>query len=128
MTDPRTLRIFVVENHPDTRKAIVLYLEQMGHQVSSAESMEEALQALPASEADVLLSDIGLPDGDGWELMRRIRLERPIFGIAMSGFGMNSDRVKSKAVGFRHHILKPFNPDELDHILEEAEQELPVAK
>ena len=119
----RPLRIFIVENHADTLKWISRYLESMGHKVLSARTMTEALEALPAAGCEVLISDIGLPDGDGWELLRTVRLSRPIYAIAMSGFGMNADRVKSKAAGYRHHLLKPFVPRELDDALEEADRE-----
>ena len=75
MTEPdashRTLRIFVVENHEDTLTALTGYLTQMGHAVRSALTMEDALRKLPLADCDVLISDIGLPDGDGWELLRR---------------------------------------------------------
>ena len=117
------LRIFIVENHTDTLKWISRYLESMGHQVLSARTMTEALAALPAADCEVLISDIGLPDGDGWELLRNARLPLSVYAIAMSGFGMNADRAKSKAAGFRHHLLKPFVPRELDDALEEADRE-----
>lgn len=118
------MHIFVVENHADTLKWLSLYLEDLGHTVSSARSMHDALEALPSAECEVLISDIGLPDGDGWELLRRAELPHPVFAIAMSGFGMNADRGKSKAAGFRHHLLKPFQPDELETVLDEAAAEL----
>ena len=114
------LRIFVVENHADTLKYLSMYLEALGHVVVSAKTMAKALLMLPDAGCDVLISDIGLPDGDGWELLRTVRLPGPIYAIAMSGFGMNADHLKSKAAGFRHHLLKPFVPDELDTALEEA--------
>jgi len=62
-----------------------------------------------------------LPDGDGWEFMRRAHLSEDVY--AMSGFGMSADRSKSEALGFRHHLLKPFDPDDLDRILDEAAEE-----
>jgi CheY-like chemotaxis protein len=70
----------------------------------------------------VLISDIGLPDGDGWELMERLGSggQAPRFAIAMSGFGVNADEAKSRAVGYRHHLIKPFDPDKLEEILNEA--------
>lgn len=120
----KPLRIFVVENHADTLRCLTLYLEQMGHSVEGATTMQEALEAIPGAACDVLISDIGLPDGDGWELLAQLHLTHPIYAIAMSGYGMNSDRLKSKAAGFRHHILKPFNPDDLDTLLEEAAHEV----
>ena len=118
------LRIFVVENHPDTLHFLTLFLEELGHTVFSATTMAQALQALPTADCDVLISDIGLPDGNGWELLRSVKLPHPIYAIAMSGFGMNADRLKSKEAGFRHHLLKPFVPDDLDTALAEAAEEV----
>ena len=121
------LRIFVVENHPDTLKYLRMYLEDMGHTVCDATCVAEALASVPAAACDVLISDVGLSDGDGWELLRRLRdggLPHPRYAIAMSGFGRNADRVRSEAAGFRHHLIKPFDPDDLDGMLEEAAREL----
>ena len=123
---PRALRIFVVENHPDTLKYLRMYLEAVGHEVSTALTMQAALAALPDADPDVLLSDIGLPDGTGWELLQRLqgRFRRPVYALAMSGFGLNADQARSRAAGFRHHLLKPFSPGRLDTLLEEAAREL----
>jgi CheY-like chemotaxis protein len=122
-----SLRIFVVENHAETLKYLRLYLEQLNHVVTSARTMSDALAVLATEEFDVLISDIGLPDGDGWELLRRAGASRPGYAIAMSGFGMNADRTKSREAGFRSHLLKPFMPDDLDHSLEEAAAERALA-
>ncbi len=124
---PRPLRIFIVENHVDTLKFLTLYLEGMGHTILSAKTMDGALHDLPEANCDVLISDIGLPDGDGWTLMETVQLRRPLYAIAMSGFGMNADRARSKAAGFRRHLLKPFVPEELDAALGEAAQEVNAA-
>jgi two-component system CheB/CheR fusion protein len=117
------LRVFIVENHEDTLKWLAIYLESVGHLVQSARRMSEALAALQTAELDVLISDIGLPDGDGWELLRRAGLPSRVYAIAISGFGTQGDRVKSRDAGYRQHILKPFVPDELDAMLEEAQRE-----
>ena len=119
----RPLSIFVVENHADTLKYLRMYLEQLGHHVRVARTMTEALAELPGSDCDVLISDIGLPDGDGWQLLREVVLPHLPYAIAMSGYGMNADRLRSKQAGYRHHILKPFEPDELEAMLEEAARE-----
>ena len=126
--EPRHLSIFVVENHPDTLKYLRMYLEQLGHQVQSAKTLEEALRLAPSMTCDVLISDIGLPDGDGWDLLPQARFPQPVYAIAMSGFGMNADRARSKAAGFRHHLLKPFDPQELEGMLEEAAGELEAGR
>ena len=77
----------------------------------------------------MLLSDIGLPDGDGWELLRRLQpqLPRPIYAVAMSGLGLPTSQQRSKDAGYRHHLLKPFKVTELDAILEEAAREHPAS-
>lgn len=121
---PPSLRVFVVENHPDTLKYLRMYLEQLGHSVRSALTLSEAVVELRAADYDVLISDIGLPDGDGWEILRRAQLNHPIYAVAMSGFGSKADRHRSHEAGFRHHILKPFVPNELDAMLDEAAHEL----
>ncbi len=122
----RPMRIFLVENHVDTRQLLSMYLEGMGHTVVSAGTMAEALEKLPGAACEMLISDIGLPDGDGWQLLQRVALPHPIYAIAMSGFGMSTDHLKSKEAGFRHHLLKPFVPGELDSALAEATQEAAV--
>jgi len=120
----RPMRIFVVENHDDTRFLLQLLLEQLGHTVASATTLAEALEAIPAARADVLISDIGLPDGNGWELLTRLGAARPPYAIAMSGFGQLSDRQRSLGAGYRHHLLKPVEPNRLETLLDEAAGEL----
>ena len=118
--DVSPLTIFLVENHPDTLRFLTFYLEQSGHAVHSATSVADARARIPGTDFDVLLSDIALTDGNGWDLMREVGSLRPVFGIAMSGFGMQGDRQKSLDAGFRHHLVKPFIPEELDAILASA--------
>jgi two-component system CheB/CheR fusion protein len=118
------MRIFVVENHEDTRFLLQLLLEQLGHTVLSATTRAEAVAALPTARCDVLISDIGLPDGNGWELMAELGAARPRYAIAMSGFGQISDRQRSLDAGYRHHLLKPVEPNRLEELLDEAGREL----
>ena len=120
------LRIFIVENHDDTRFLLGLLLEQLGHSVQAVATMSEALDDAVSGDFDVLISDIGLPDGDGWELLASLGERAPPYAIAMSGFGMASDRQKSLAVGYRHHLLKPIEPNQLEQFLDEATSEISV--
>ena len=113
-----SLRILLVENHEDTLKYLARYLEIQGHQVCGTRDMASAIKELSSSTFDVLISDIGLPDGDGWQLLRGLK-SKP-FSIAMSGFGTHSDREKSLAAGYKHHLIKPFLPEDLDVLLAEA--------
>jgi two-component system CheB/CheR fusion protein len=124
----RPLRVFIVENHEDTRFLLALLLEQLGHTVFSAATLHDALAAIPAARCDVLISDIGLPDGDGWDLMTQLGAERPRYAIAMSGFGQASDRQRSLGAGFRHHLLKPVEPNQLETLLDQAARELREAE
>jgi CheY-like chemotaxis protein len=116
----QSLTILLVENHPDTAKYLRRYLEQRGHAVDVAGSVREALDALAERVVDVLISDIGLPDGTGWELMERASLPPTVYALAMSGFGASTDYRQSAEAGFRHHLLKPFTPEQLDAYLAEA--------
>jgi CheY-like chemotaxis protein len=119
----RSMRIFVVENHEDTRFLLCLLLEQLGHTVFSSLTLAGALEAIPPAHCDVLISDIGLPDGNGWDLMTQLGEHRPPYAVAMSGFGMSSDRQRSLNVGYRHHLLKPVEPNQLERLLDEAADE-----
>src|SRR5262245_9013789 len=114
------MRIFLVENHPDTLQSLRLYLEDLGHTVVSAQTLAETLRLLPSASCQILLCDIGLPDGTGWEVLEKTGLRDKIFGIAMSGFGMRTDSVKSRTAGFHRHLVKPFKLAELEEALEEA--------
>ena len=117
------LRVFVVENHHDTRALLCLMIEALGHVVVAAETMDQALHALAQEAYDVLISDIGLPDGDGWELMRRLRGHGPVYAVALSGFSLSTDRARSRQVGFRHHLVKPYGIEQLPSVLREAARE-----
>jgi CheY-like chemotaxis protein len=118
------LRIFVVEDDNDTLAALQLYLEQLGHIVFSAASKAEALKKIPQANCHVLISDINLPDGNGWEILEELENLRPNYAIAISGYGTKADRQRSAQTGFRHHIVKPVFPDSLKTLLKEATAEL----
>jgi DNA-binding response OmpR family regulator len=117
-----SLSVFLVENHEDTVRYMQLFLEQLSYQVSVATDMATALREIPKERCDVLISDIGLPDGDGWQLMGLLGNNRPRFAIAMSGYGTGNDQRKSREAGYDHHLVKPFTPDALLELLHEAEE------
>jgi CheY-like chemotaxis protein len=118
------LEIFVLEDHEDTTSVLCGLLLDWGHAVRDASSVGEAMQALIARRADVFLCDIRLPDGDGCELLQTLGLAAPPFAIAMSGFGTPADNARSLSAGFRRHLVKPFEMDELRALLCEAAVEL----
>ena len=119
------MRILIVENHPDTLESMKLYLQDAGYEVLTSMTVNEAFSVLSHCECEMMICDIGLPDGTGWDLMERLKPSgRRLFAIAMSGFGMNADNARSQAAGFRHHLLKPFKSAELDKILAQAVAEM----
>ena len=123
-TPDQPLSILVVEDHADTRRSLELFLGMLGYRACCARGMQEALTlaATEASKFDLLLTDLQLADGDGWELLRRLREENraPAGAIAVSGWGSNDDLAKSQAVGFHAHLVKPPTPQTLLAVLQEA--------
>jgi len=119
------LRIFLVEDHADTREALAGLLEIYGHQVRSAGSVAAALAALGDAPFDLVISDIGLPDGSGLDLMREIVARSPggARGICLTGFGMEEDIRKSREAGFLAHLTKPVNLQELQAVLSRVMRE-----
>jgi CheY-like chemotaxis protein len=110
----RRRRILLVEDHEDTAHVMSMVLRHQGHTVRRASTVAAALQAAQAESFDLLISDIGLPDGSGLDLMRQIRLRQPVRGIALSGFGMDEDVRRSRAAGFDEHLTKPVSLDVLE--------------
>ena len=104
------LRILLVEDHGDTVRIIRRLLESDGHKVDAAADVATALQLCLSREYDLLLSDLGLPDGSGLELMRSLRHQGIMLaGIALSGFGQEADINQSLAAGFTSHLTKPVD-------------------
>ena len=114
-----SLHVFVVEDHEDVQKMLTMLLETWGHRVSVATTVEEALREIPSSKLDVLISDIGLPDGTGWDLLRQLNLPAHVCPIAFTAYAGPDDVNRSKAVGFRHHLAKVVDLGALQGILEE---------
>jgi len=117
-TLPAGLRILLVDDHPDTCAALERLLTLRGHQVAAAPSMHAALTAAENNPFDLLISDIGLPDGNGMELLRQLRTKFPIPGIAISGFGMDLDIGKSLEAGFSAHLVKPVKLEKLESAIQ----------
>ena len=109
-------RILLVDDNEDTLRVMARLLRLNGHQVVTADSVNTAIQAA-GEPFDLLISDIGLPDGTGWELMRELRRRGPVRGIALSGFSMDEDIRRSHEVGFIEHLCKPIMPDELEQAI-----------
>jgi CheY-like chemotaxis protein len=113
------LRILLVDDHTDTVTTLGALLRHLGYEVVCAETAGEARLLADQSKFDLLVTDIGLPDASGHDLMRDIHARQSIPGIALSGFGMEEDLEKSRAVGFIDHLIKPVNVDRLQAALRE---------
>jgi PAS domain S-box-containing protein len=108
------LRVLMVEDHLDTAEVLARLLGASGYIVRTAHTAAAALQLAAAEPFDVIVSDIGLPDATGYELMEEIKKRYLIKGIAMSGYGMDEDLRKSREAGFSDHIVKPANVAQLE--------------
>ena len=117
---PRSLQVLIVDDHAETLRVLSSLLRKRGHLVSTAESLQGALAILDGGPFDVLISDIGLPDGNGYELIREAKKRRPsLKGIALSGFGMEEDLRVGKEAGFDYHLTKPVEFQKLEGVLRE---------
>ncbi len=116
-------RILLVDDHHDTRKVLELLLRQAGHEVVEASSVTSALEAARAADIDMVISDIGLPDGTGIDLMLELRRERDLPGIALSGFGMPEDIRRSREAGFSMHLTKPVSFAQIQRAIEALTRE-----
>lgn len=116
--DVPALRILLVEDHAATRQTLSRLLMRRRHTVLAAATMTEALEIFAREPFDLLVSDIGLPDGDGCVLMKQLRQRRPgLPGIALSGYGMEKDLARSREAGFDTHFIKPIDVQSLDRAM-----------
>ncbi|WP_406694136.1 CHASE3 domain-containing protein [Singulisphaera sp. Ch08] len=110
MKPPQTsLRIFLVEDEPMTLIVMARLLRRIGHEVTTASTVREALTIAEEVEFDLVISDIGLPDGSGLDLIRQLSANRVLPAIALTGFGMQEDIRQSREAGFRAHLTKPID-------------------
>jgi signal transduction histidine kinase len=112
-------RLLVVEDHEPTLTVLADLLRRRGHDVSTANSVESALLMASSRSFDCVVSDLGLPDGDGADLMRQLASDHGLRGIAVSGYGMEQDFARTEQAGFFAHLVKPINFEELDHALQQ---------
>jgi two-component system CheB/CheR fusion protein len=111
-------RILVVDDHHDTVSVMRLLLERRGYQVFTAHSMRSALEVASDPGFDLLISDIGLPDGSGFDLIERLTTRGPVNAIAISGFGSEEDVRRSLEAGFREHLTKPITLHHLHDVID----------
>ena len=114
----KAVRILLVDDHQDTLEFMSRFLTLCGHEVVTASTYGEALSVGQQQEFDLVISDIGLPDGNGYELMHVLQALSPIKGIALSGYGMKADVDRSVAAGFSAHLTKPCDLSVLNSTIE----------
>jgi two-component system capsular synthesis sensor histidine kinase RcsC len=111
--------ILLVEDHYDTRQAFAAILRSWGHQVATGDSAATALKFLDEHEVDVVVSDIGLPDRNGYELVAEARHRRPgLATIAVSAYFTAADQRRGSDAGFDMFFAKPVDLTALRHVLE----------
>ena len=126
MSDERTrasynpgkrLRILVVEDHNDTLQALSRLLSHFGHEISLADRAQNALDMINSKEFDVVLCDIALPDGNGYDVVAQAKRKRPVKAVALTGFSASEDIERGKKAGFDFHLTKPVDFHELRAVL-----------
>jgi len=113
----RSLSLLIVEDHEASRMILAHFLSLSGHRITTAASVNDALTNYKAASFDVVISDLGLPDGSGIDLMVQIQSIRPVAAIALSGYGMEHDLKRSKEAGLSAHLVKPVKVDQLKLLL-----------
>jgi signal transduction histidine kinase len=114
----RHRRVLLVDDHHDTCLGMKRMLERRGYEITIAHSADQAVEKVRTQAFDLLISDIGLPDRSGYDLMREVRLNTNLPGIALSGFGTEQDVNQARAAGFSEHLTKPINFERLEKTIQ----------
>lgn len=112
-TPLRSLRVLLVEDHDDTRETLVRLLTRAGHRVVATCTVAESRTAMESDDFDVLLSDLGLPDGSGLDVISALRAKSNSPAVVMSGYGMEADVARTREAGFTEHLVKPIAAEAL---------------
>lgn len=114
------LRVLVVDDNMDTAESLATLLTLQGYEARTANDGIKALQTAPQFRPDVILLDIGLPGADGYQLAQRLRQHRDLKDVvlvAITGYGQDADRERSRRVGFDYHLVKPTRPEVIQELL-----------
>jgi CheY-like chemotaxis protein/anti-sigma regulatory factor (Ser/Thr protein kinase) len=117
------ISILLVEDHEDTARALAMILEHEGYRVELAHSVRGALAASERRDVDIVVSDLGLPDGSGLDLMRELKSRKPMRGIALTGYGRREDLDETTRAGFERHLTKPVDVSTLIATIESLRNE-----
>ena len=124
MYNHRPLRVLLVEDHLSTRTALSIWLTDLGHDVEAVDSVASALSYAKRFTFDLLIADIGLPDGDGRSLLTKLRENHDFHAVAITGNVGTNERELSQRAGFAQHLEKPVDLDALTEILGSAAEKL----
>jgi CheY-like chemotaxis protein len=113
----KSLRILVVEDHSETLEALSRLLNHFGHEISVADGAQNAMNMIDSKEFDVVLCDIALPDGSGYDFIAEAKRKRPVKAVALSGFAATEDIERGREAGFDFHLAKPVDFHELRAVL-----------
>jgi signal transduction histidine kinase/CheY-like chemotaxis protein len=113
----KQLKLLVVEDHPDTAAVMARLLRNLGHEVTTSQSVAGSLKLAEEQPFDLVISDLGLPDGSGLQLMRQLQEKYGLQGLAISGYGMEEDLAQTKQAGFFAHLTKPVNFQQVQALL-----------
>ena len=116
-TVSRPKRILLVEDHRPTLRTLTQLLTHRKYEVIGAANLSDARNLAQENNFELLISDIGLPDGSGYDLMAELRDRPGLIGIALTGYGMESDVIRSQAAGFATQLTKPVSVHALDSAL-----------
>jgi CheY-like chemotaxis protein len=114
------MKILLVEDHDDTRCVLSRLLDRYGHGVTSAANVADARRLLHESRFDILLSDIGLPDGNGFGLVAEAKQLQPLKAVALTAWASDDDKARGRAAGFDHYLTKPLDCAHLRSVLAAA--------
>jgi CheY-like chemotaxis protein len=113
-------RILLADDNRDAAESLAIILRLEGHEVELVHDGVAALRAFEVKQPDVALLDIGMPETNGYEVARQIRAVpggKDVLLIAITGWAQDSDRARSRAAGFDHHLTKPVEPETLIELL-----------
>jgi len=113
------VRVLLVEDHEPTRATLERLLSSRNYSVMTASCVTEARVLVRKHQFQLVISDIGLPDGNGYDLLKEILNSQRVKGIALTGYGMEQDVQKSRASGFSIHLTKPIRVQSLEEALSE---------
>jgi CheY-like chemotaxis protein len=112
-----TLQILIVEDHGDTRRVLTCLLGHFGHSISAADTVKSAMAFLKAKRFDAVVSDLGLPDGSGFDVIREAKRRQRLTGVALTARGEWDDIEQGREAGFDYHLTKPVDFSQLRGVL-----------